>query len=230
MTNVLLRITCDYGASPNFGVTLGVGWARVHLCLPPPADWVAAVTPSLQTSKAMLDFVGVAAGLPVRPRVVIDGPDAPTGVAEVDDAICRVFNVWASLLRPASALPTPAPTQPSQPTPTTPHTPLRLEPARAGPSEPSGRGRVSSAATATATSTVTAVSKCADDATVRKMVETIQTYVEQYGAAPDFRSGKPAAREKAYNYIRSTCADMRASDEVVEAVRRRLVNGASNGQ
>jgi hypothetical protein len=57
---------------------------------------------------------------------------------------------------------------------------------------------------------------------IAQMTNTVAAHVRAYGAAPDFTSMRPAAREKIYNYIRSTTATPNAPDNVVEEVRRRL--------
>lgn len=60
------------------------------------------------------------------------------------------------------------------------------------------------------------------DAAVARMAARVAAHAQRYGAAPDFAATRPAARGKVYNYIRSTSGDPRASDELVEAVRRCL--------
>jgi hypothetical protein len=60
------------------------------------------------------------------------------------------------------------------------------------------------------------------DAVVAHVVARVAAHAQRYGAAPDFAATRPAARGKVYNYIRSTSGDPRASDELVEAVRRCL--------
>jgi hypothetical protein len=57
---------------------------------------------------------------------------------------------------------------------------------------------------------------------VDKLVGIIRAHIKQYRAAPDFNSELPAARARAYNYIRSTAASPNASDELVEQVRLAL--------
>ncbi len=60
------------------------------------------------------------------------------------------------------------------------------------------------------------------DAAVARVAARVAAHAQRYGAAPDFAATRPAARGKVYNYIRSTSGDPRASDELVEAVRRCL--------
>ena len=72
-----------------------------------------------------------------------------------------------------------------------------------------------------------AVSSAADAAdavaaAAARVAARVAAHAQRYGAAPDFAATRPAARGKVYNYIRSTSGDPRASDELVEAVRRRL--------
>jgi hypothetical protein len=79
-------------------------------------------------------------------------------------------------------------------------------------------GAVSSAADAAAS----AGAADAVAAAAARVAARVAAHAQRYGAAPDFAATRPAARGKVYNYIRSTSGDPRASDELVEAVRRRL--------
>jgi len=54
------------------------------------------------------------------------------------------------------------------------------------------------------------------------LAELVRKYIRVYGAAPDFVTDKPAAVEKAHNYIRSTTARPNLSEDELERVRRTL--------
>lgn len=244
MTDITLRVICDRAAAASFGLIFGAGWARVLVTVPPPADWHATVSPFLRTAKVVLDSLGVIPALPPRPRVFIEGPDAPTDTA---DSYGIVFRAWVVVLRgetaqtgdppvpgpqpPAhaagqaplfGALPTaqPQPQPQSQPQPP-PQQPAANTPPPGLPAQ-SGRGGSGVRLQAAAAAADADRRAAPNERLVVKMVETVKTYIKEYGAAPDFHSTKPSAREKAYNYIRSTSANQGASDAVVEEVRRRL--------
>jgi hypothetical protein len=224
MTDVTLRVNCDHASSPRFSLTFGGGWARVAVTLPPPADWNTALPPFLRASKAVLDALGVVP-LPLpKPRVFVGGPDAP---ADVTDAYGAVFRAWAAILRgdgangPAAGAEAPPRGEAQRPeeNPSTQFTALPPLSALPRP-QPSPRLYVPGAALGAPP----CPSPSAEAHLVEQMVMTLRTYMGQYGAAPDFRATKTSARGKAYNYIRSTTAQMGASDAVVEEVRRRLAS------
>jgi hypothetical protein len=57
---------------------------------------------------------------------------------------------------------------------------------------------------------------------IEVLAELVRKYIREYGAAPDFVSDKPAAVEKAHNYIRSTTARPNLTEDELERVRRTL--------
>jgi len=216
MTDITLRVSCDRAAAVSFSVALGGGWARVVFCTPPVADWAAHLTPLLGAAKAMLDAVSafVAVG---RTRVFVEGPDAPADPTDLTDLVVRT---WLVVTR-GEGPPSPDPAQPATPVP-----------AAAAPAPNASRVSWQPPAVAPSTNPVQSGGGArrggqrpeVDERTVAAMVNTVRTYVGQYGAAPDFRAEKAAAREKVYNYIRSTTARQQAPDALVEAVRRRLAD------
>jgi hypothetical protein len=205
MATVTLRLICDRAAAASFSVMAGDGWFRVAITVP---AFDSRTGPLVAKAKATLVFLGGAHP----PRVVIDGPDAPDDTENVGRFIA---DTWAAWECPAEAAMTPVGAGAASAA-----RPLF------GATEPAARphfGATEPAPRPNFNATEPAPMRGADGL-VEKMVETLRTYVGQFGAAPDFAAGRPKDRMKAYNYIRATAAAPTAPDAVVEEVRRRLAS------
>ena len=217
MADITLWLVCDRAVAASFGVVLGAGWARVIAQTPPASDWVAHLTPVLRAAKDMLTAVSINAAV-TPTRVIIEGPDVPADPAALEDLISHTWSVVAcgeAPLTPATAQT--AVTGSVEGTPVTYAARAAAPPPKTAASTtlvpPQGSARRGGQRSR------------GDEGLVAEMVATLRAHATQYGSAPDFRAEKPVARERIYNYIRSTTARPQAPDSLVEAVRRRLADG-----
>lgn len=143
------------------------------------------------------------------PTILINGPDCPAQTADVVKS--TIIRIWNSELQPAAANPIANPiantieNRSRIKSPIDSRNEIRNEIRNDNPIENKDHKY-----------------KRVDEQIVAQMVQTVQSYVEEFGAAPNFSAQQYRIREKVYNYIRSVTAMPRANDATVEQVRMRL--------
>ena len=233
-TVVSLQVTYDRAVAPQSSLTFGAGWARARLHTPPLPDWKpggeSAVETLMQLLSLQIQLRGESTKLStLDSSVCLDGFDCPVGDGHAA-LLAQIRETWRATAASAEA----RRAQRGPIAPASPQLPGSAPPARwslePGPAilaaPPDARGPSYTPPVAAPRvllqSAPPAVGQSPNDRLVETMVRTIRQYRATYGAAPNFSDNKASVREKAYNYIRSTAAQPTASEQVVEAVRRRL--------